>query len=70
MKNRKAKHGARAGSESPMLHQQKKDAVASFFCWCERCVPQTERDAHFVRDVSFGSDVRAAREDAELITSL
>jgi len=25
---------------------------------------------HFVRDVSFGSDVRFAREDAEHITSL
>ena len=36
----------------------------------ERCVPQAERDAHFVRDVSFGSDVRFAREDAEHITSL
>ena len=28
----------------------------------ERCVPQAERDVHFVRDVSFGSDVRFARE--------
>ena len=36
----------------------------------ERCVPPpAERDAHFVRDVSFGSDVRFARV-AEHITSL
>ena len=28
----------------------------------ERCVPQAERDVHFVRDVSFGSDVCFARE--------
>ena len=39
------------------------------FC-LERCVPQAERDAHFVSDVSFGSDVRFAHEDAEHITSL
>ena len=34
---------------------------------CSACA---ERDAHFVRDVSFGNDVRFAREDAEHITSL
>ncbi len=34
------------------------------------CYACAERDAHFVRDVSFGSDVRFAREDAEHITSL
>ena len=34
------------------------------------CSAYAERDAHFVRDVSFGSDVRFAREDAEHITSL
>ena len=34
---------------------------------CSACA---ERDVHFVRDVSFGSDVRFAREDAEHITSL
>ena len=34
---------------------------------CSACA---ERNAHFVRDVSFGSDVRFAREDAEHITSL
>jgi len=34
------------------------------------CSAPAERDAHFVRDVSFGSDVRFAREDAEHITSL
>ena len=28
----------------------------------ELSVPRAERDAHFVRDVSFGSDVRFARE--------
>ena len=32
---------------------------------CSTCA---ERDAHFVRDVSFGSDERFAREDAEHIT--
>ena len=36
----------------------------------ERCIPQAERDVHFVRDVCFASDVRFAREDAEHITSL
>ena len=30
----------------------------------ERCVPHAERDARFVRDVSFGSDVRFAREES------
>ena len=39
-------------------------------CFFQRCVPQAERDVHFVRDVSFGSEVRFAREDAEHITSL
>ena len=34
------------------------------------CSAPAEREAHFVRDVSFGSDVRFAREDAEHITSL
>ena len=34
------------------------------------CSAPAERDAHFVRDVSFGSDVHFAREDAEHITSL
>jgi len=34
------------------------------------CSVCAERDVHFVRDVSFGSDVRFAREDAEHITSL
>ena len=49
--------------------KQKSTARAVLFC-LERCVPQAERDAHFVRDVSFGNDVRFAREDAEHITSL
>ena len=49
--------------------KQKSTARAVLFC-LERCVPQAERDVHFVRDVSFGSDVRFAREDAEHITSL
>ena len=35
----------------------------------ERCVPQAERDAHCVRDASYGRDVRFAREK-EHITSL
>ena len=34
------------------------------------CSARAERDAHDLRDVSFGSDVRFAREDAEHITSL
>jgi len=34
------------------------------------CSAGAERDAHCVRDVAFGSDVRFAREDAEHITSL
>jgi len=34
------------------------------------CSARAERDAHFVRDAAFGSDVRFAREDAEHITSL
>ena len=33
------------------------------------CSAGAERDARFVRDVSFGSDVRFAREDTEHITS-
>ena len=41
--------------------KQKSTALAVLFC-LERCVPQAERDVHFVRDVSFGSDVRFARE--------
>ena len=40
------------------------------FCFGTMCSACAERDAHFVRDVSFGSDVRFAREDAEHITSL
>ena len=34
------------------------------------CSAPAELDVHFVRDVSFESDVRFAREDAEHITSL
>jgi len=34
------------------------------------CSAPAERDAHFVRDVCFASDVRFARKDAEHITSL
>ena len=34
------------------------------------CSALAERDVHFVRDVSFGSDVRFAREDLEHTTSL
>ncbi len=41
--------------------KQKSTARAVLFC-LERCVPQAERDAHCVRDVAFGSDVRFARE--------
>ncbi len=49
--------------------KQKSTARAVFFC-LERCVPQAERDVPFGRDVSFESDVRFVREDAEHITSL
>ena len=48
-------------------HARPLNSMQSKFC---KSVPQAERDAHFVRDVSFGSDVRFAREDAEHITSL
>ena len=50
--------------------QNKKHFVRSAFCFGTMCSACAERDAHFVRDVSFGSDVRFAREDAEHITSL
>ena len=50
--------------------QNKKHFVRSAFCFGTMCSAYAERDAHFVRDVSFGSDVRFAREDAEHITSL
>ena len=49
--------------------QNKKHFVRSAFCFGTMCSAPAERDAHFVRDVSFGSDVRFARE-AEHITSL
>ena len=52
------------------LLKQKSTARAVLFCWGTMCSACAERDAHFVRDVSFGSDVRFAREDAEHITSL
>ena len=50
--------------------QKEKHFVRSAFCFGTMCSAPAERDAHFVRDVSFGSDVRFAREDAEHITSL
>ena len=49
---------------------KKKSTSYEVLFFLERCVPQAERDAHFVRDVCFASDVRFAREDAEHITSL
>ena len=50
--------------------QTKEHCESSAFCFGTMCSAYAERDAHFVRDVSFGSDVRFAREDAEHITSL
>jgi len=44
--------------------------VRSAFVFGTMCSAGAERDVHFMRDVSFGSDVRFAREDAEHITSL
>ena len=58
------------GHESTRSHQNKKHFVRSAFCFRTMCSASAEREAHFVRDVSFGSDVRFAREDAEHITSL
>ena len=46
---------------SPVRGARKKpNAIALGFF--QRCVPQAERDVHYVRGVSFGSDVRFARE--------
>ena len=50
--------------------QNKKHFLRSAFCFGTMCSACAECDAYFVRDVSFGSDVRFAREDAEHITSL
>ena len=50
--------------------KNKKHCISSAFSFLERCVPQAERDVHFVSDVCFASDVRFAREDAEHTTSL
>ena len=38
--------------------QKRKQSIWTAFSFLERCVPQAERDVHFVRDVAFGSDVR------------
>ena len=47
----------------------RKKTVTKVTVFFQRCVPQAEGDVHFVRDVSFGSDERFAR-DKEHITSL
>ena len=44
--------------------QNKKHFVRSAFCFGTMCSAPAERDAHFVHDVCFASDVRFAREDA------
>ena len=49
---------------------KKKAIRESGWLFSTMCSAPAERDAHFVRDVSFGNDVRYAREDAEHITSL
>ena len=49
--------------------KHRKKTVTEVTVFFQRCVPQAERDVHFVRDVSFGSDERFAR-DKEHITSL
>ena len=46
-----------------------KSTAIAVLLFLKRCVPHAERDAHCVRDVAFGSDVRFAREK-EYITSL
>ena len=50
--------------------KNKKHFVRSAIVFGTMCSAFAERDVHFVRDVSFGSDVRFAREYAEDITSL
>ena len=35
----------------------RKKTVTKVTVFFQRCVPQAERDVHFVRDVSFGSEV-------------
>ena len=42
--------------------QKEKHFVRSAFCFGTMCSACAERDAHCVRDVAFGSDVRFARE--------
>ncbi len=47
--------------KSHLRTQKRKHFGRSAFSFLERCVPQAERDAHFVRDVAFGSDVPFGR---------
>ena len=42
--------------------QTKEHCESSALLFGTMCSAPAERDAHFVRDVSFGSDVRFARE--------
>ena len=58
------------GRTSGWRLQTKEHCESSALLFGTMCSACAERDAHFVRDVSFGSDVRFAREDAEHITSL
>ena len=57
--------------KSHLRNQKRKQSIwTAFFVFGTMCSAYAERDAHFVRDVAFGSDVRFAREYAEHITSL
>ena len=47
---------------NPITSSKTKSTSQEVLFVLERCVPQAERDAHCVRDVAFGSDVRFARE--------
>ena len=62
----------RVTGSSPVVPTNKKERLSTKtnVLFLKRCVPQAERDAHFVRDVCFASNVRFAREYAEHITSL
>ena len=54
---------------SILLWEVRKKTFTKVTVFFQQCVPQAERDVHFVCDVSFGSDERFAR-DKEHITSL
>jgi len=50
------------GHESGWRLQTKEHCESSALLFGTMCSAPAERDAHFVRDVAFGSDVRFARE--------